>query len=185
MHPVAPKDKRSKYTLIQPGSYRLIFRAFTAFFRTASTHCTSPGDPLGETDRTLCPLRILDQDGFAAGRMYVPAQLIGTLKGEHQELVCLSRRRYNQLDHGNAPQSPEDDFNNIPDRVTLYPAERSTGAIEAEFDYRRYNRHKSWPLYNVMMIEWDKGVASRVAIGTMHVTAFVQAKPTRKVITLA
>ena len=185
LHPVAPKDKRSKYTLIQPSSHRLIFRAYTAFFRTASTYCTSPGNPLGETDRTLCPLRILDQDGFGAGRMYVPAQLIGTLKGEHQEFVCLSRRRYNQMDHGTAPQSPEDDFKNIPNRVTLYPYERSTGAIEAEFDCRRYNRHKSWPLYNVMMIEWDKGVASRVAIGTMHVTAFVQAKPTRKVITLA
>ena len=185
LHPVAPKDKRSKYTPIQPDSHRLIFRAYAAFFRIASTSCTSPSDDLGETDRTLCPFRIFDQDGFAAGRMYVPARLIGTLRGEHQELVCLSRRRYDQMDDGPAPKSPEDDFNNIPDRVTLYPYERSIGAIEAEFDHRRYNRCKSWPLYNVMMIDWDKGVASRVALGTMHVTAFVQAKPTRKVITLA
>ena len=188
LHPVAPKYERNNYVLIQPGSHRLIFKAYTAFFRTSSTWSISLSDPppaLKEKCHTVCPLSIFDRDGFAAGRIYVPAQLIGTLKGEYQEFVCLSRRRYNQEDHGPAPQPPEDDFKNIPDQVTLYPADSSTEAIEDDFDHRRYNRYKPWPFYNVMMIEWDNGVASRIALGTLHVTAFVQAKPIAKLITLA
>lgn len=173
--------------LIQSGSHRLIFKAYTAFFRISSICCTSAtlSDPLGEKARILCPLSIFDRDGFVAGRIHVPAQLIGTLKGEHQEFVCLSRRRYSQQDHGPGPQSPEDDFKDVPDRVTLYPYDSSTEAREDEFDRRRYNRYKPWPLYNVMMIERDNGVASRIALGVLHVTAFVQAKPIMKLITLA
>ena len=41
---------------------------------------------------------------------------------------------------------------------------------------RRYNRHQRW-LLNFMMIAWDNGVASRLVIGTVHLTAFLQAKP--------
>ena len=185
LHLVAPKAKRSNYMLIQPGSHWLIFKAYTAFFRISSTFCTTLSDPLGGKARILCPLSIFDRDGFVAGRIHVPAQFVGTLKGEHQEFVCLSRRRYNQQDHGPAPQSPEDGFKDVPDRVTLYPYDSSIEAIEAEFDHRRYNRYKPWPLYNVMMIERDNGVASRIALGVMHVTAFVQAKPITKLITLA
>lgn len=114
----------------------------------------------------------------------MPAHLYGTLKGKHQEFVCLSRRRESLFDDGPAPQSPEDDFKNIPDQVTLYPYHSSAEAREVAFDHRRYNRYKPWPLYNVMMIEWDNGVASRIALGTLHVTAFVQAKPISKLITL-
>lgn len=44
---------------------------------------------------------------------------------------------------------------------------------------------KPWLLYNVMMIRRDTGMASRIALGTMYVTAFVQAKPVMKVIILA
>lgn len=117
----------------------------------------------------------------------MPAQYVGTFEGEFQEFVCLSRRRGSSLDDGDesVPSSPQDDFTNVPDRVALYPYERSAEANDAGFDHIRYNRHKPWPLYNVMMIRWDNGVASRIALGTMHVTAFVQAKPVMKVISLA
>lgn len=182
LHPVAAKDKKSSYMLIQPGSHQLIFRAYTAFLRISSILSHT----LGEKDRILCPLSIFDIDGFVAGKIYVPAQLIETLEGKHQEFVCLSRRRYGQLDEGPAPQSPEDDFKNIPDQVTLYPYSNCLRDKTDEFDARRYNRYKPWPLYNVMMIGWDNnGVASRIALGILHVTAFVQAKPMTKLITLA
>ena len=185
LHPVAPKVERSSDTLIQPGSHQLIFKAFTAFFRLSSIPHTPLSDSPEEFSRTPYPLSILDRDGFAAGRIHVPAQLIRTLKGVYQELVCLSRRRYNQLDLGPPPHSAEDDFENVSDNVTLYPWTGSAEAKEDDFDHRRYNRYKSWPLYNVMMIAWNNGVASRVALGVMHATAFVQAKPTVKVVTLA
>ena len=185
LHPVAPKHKRSNYMLIQPGSHRLIFRAYTACFRTPSICRTSLRDRLAEEGANLWRQKIFDLDGFLAGMIDVPAQLIGTLKGEHQEFVCLSRRRYNQHDDEPCPEGPEDEFKNIPHRVTLYPYYNSAEAIGGEFDHRRYNRYKPWPLYNVMMIGWDNGVATRIAVGVLHVTAFVQAKPTKKLITLA
>ena len=185
LHPVAPKEKRSNRILLHPGSNRLVFRAYTAFFRILSICCISLGDPLGANGRILFPLTIFHRDGFEAGRIFLPAHLVGTLKGEFREFVCLSRRRYNRLDGGPGPQSPEDDLKNISDGVTLYPHSASTAAMEDEFDHRRYNSYKPWPLYNVMMIGWDDGVASRIALGTLHVTAFVQAKPMMKVFTLA
>ena len=175
LHPVAPKDERSNYILIQPGTHRLIFKAYTAFFRISPIIRTLPGTPY------VCG--IFDRDGFQAGRMYMTTQCIETLKDDFQELVCLSRRRYGQMDEGPAPQS-SDDFSNIPGRPTLYPCYFSN-LSGGEFDPRRYNMHKPWSLYNVMMIGWDKGVAYRIAIGLLNVTAFVQAKPVKKVITLA
>ena len=186
LHPVAPKHQRSNHLFIQPGSHHLTFRANTAFFRISSKCCISPSDSLGQEPHVLCPRPIFDLDGFAAGTISLPQQFIGTFEGEFQEFVCLSRRRRGQwgVDESVLP-SPQDDFKNVPDRVALYPYERSADAIDAGFDHRRYNRHKPWPLYNVMMIRRDNGVASRIALGTMHVTAFVQAKPVMKVITLA
>lgn len=44
--------------------------------------------------------------------------------------------------------------------------------------------HMPWPLYNVMMIARDGDLAERVALGLMHVTAFCQAAPVKKVIRL-
>ena len=171
--------------LIQPGSHQLIFRAYTAFFRISSTCRTSLRNGLAEEGSNLWRQSIFDLDGFLAGVIDVPAQLIGTLKGEHQEFVCLSRRRYDIDDDGPCPEGPEEEFKSIPHRVTLYPYKNSSEAINDDFDQRRYNRYKPWPLYNVMMIGWDNGVATRIAVGVLHVTAFVQAKPIRKLITLA
>ena len=185
LHPVAPKHKRSDHLLIKPSSHHLTFRANTAFFRISSRCRASPSNPLGQEIHTLCPRTIFDLAGFAAGVIYIPSHSIGTFEGDFQEFVCLSRLPQNRLDDGPVPQSPQDDFNNIPDKATLYPYQNTAAARDTCFAHRRYNMHKPWPLYNVMMIRRDNGVASRVALGTMHVTAFGQAKPVMKVITLA
>ena len=185
LHPVAPKHKRSDHLLIQPGSHHLTFRANTAFFRISPRCSAFPSNPLGQEIHILCPRPIFDLAGFAAGVLYLPSHSVGIPEDDFQEFVCLSRRPQNWLDDGPVPQSPQDDFKNIPDKAALYPYQRSAAASDCCFDHRRYNMHKPWPLYNVMMIRRDNGVASRVALGTMHVTAFVQAKPVMKVITLA
>ena len=184
LHPVAPKHTRSSYTLIQPGSQQLIFAAYTAFFRISSLYPTSPCD-IAEEGPVLWRHNIFDKDGFRAGTIVVPVRLNGNLKREHQEFVCLSRRRYNQLDDGPCTEGPEEEIKSIPHQATLYPYSNSAESEMDDFDHRRYNMYKPWPLYNVMMIGWDNGVASRIAIGVLHVTAFIQAKPIRKLITLA
>lgn len=169
--------------LIQPNTHQLVFQAYTAFFRIVNASW-APYSFLADKSEVLRHLNILDLNGFIAGTVYVPMNLIGMLKSEHQEFICLSRRRSSIVDDGPVPQSPEDDFRNIPNRATLYPYSSSQGANKAEFDHRRYNRYKPWPLYNVMMIERENDIASRIALGLMHVTAFVQARPVKKLITL-
>ena len=185
LHPVAPKHKRSNYMLIEPGSQQLIFRAYTAFFRISSVWPTPPRDLLADERLVSWQYSVFDPDGFRAGTVVVPGRLIETLKGDHQEFVCLSRRRYNQLDNGPCPEGTEEEFKNIPHQVTLYPYFPSAESALDDFDHRRYNRYKPWPLYNVMMIGWHNGVASRIAIGVLHITAFLQKKPIRKLIRLA
>ena len=182
LHPVAPKDKRSNYVQIQPGSQQLIFRAYTALFPISYLGPNSLGELSLEGGPALWRYSISDLDGFRVGIIDVPGQLVESLNGEHQEFVCLSRRRYDQQDDGSCTEEPEEEFKSILHQVTLYPY---TVSDIYEFDPRRYNRYKPWPLYNVMMIGWDDGVASRIAIGILYITAFIQAKPIRKLITLA
>ena len=182
LHPVAEKEERRNFRLIQPGSHVLIFRAYTAVFRISLTSCTSLGEPLDDRIGFTHSLAIFGSDGFIAGRVLMPRQLIGKLKSPYQEFVCLSRRRRNLSD--NSPV-PKDEFKAVPNQVTLYPCNYSLDAIEAEFDPRRYNLGMPWCLFNVMMIARDGDFAERVALGLMHVTAFWQAVPMRKVIRLA
>jgi hypothetical protein len=52
------------------------------------------------------------------------------------------------------------------------------------FDTRAYDENRPWCLFNVMMIEWKGRVAYRLAIGRIHVDAFLYADSIRKEITL-
>lgn len=184
LHPVAPKEKRRNFRLIQPGSHLLVFRAYTASFRISSKSCNSLGEPLSDENGFTYSLAIFGSDGLIAGKVFISKQAMGTLKPSRQhEFVCLSRRRKDTQDHDPAP-APEDDFKDAFDQPTLYPYIKSTGTREAEFDSRRYNTHMPWPLYNVMLIARDGDLAERIALGLIHVTAFVQAAPVKKVIKL-
>lgn len=112
----------------------------------------------------------------------MPRRLMEKRRSSYQGFVCLSRRRRNLRDDGPAPK---DESNTVPNQVTLYPCNSSLDAIEAEFDPKRYNLGMPWCLCNVMMIARDGDFAERVAVGLMHVTAFWQAAPVRKVLRLA
>jgi Heterokaryon incompatibility protein (HET) len=200
LHPTAPKDQRLPLYLIHSGSHQLRFNAHSAFFRISTTHRPAQYDPVSSCDQNvhiLCPIDVFDPDGFVAGTIYVPGRFLPTVQSpETKEFICLSRRRGHYLEsdfdkvykadqnHKSHP-TPEDDFRDIPDRVTLYPEQRWLHHVDDKYDHRRYNKNKPWPLYNVMMIERVDGVAYRVAIGIIHVTAFIRAKPTWKLIVLA
>jgi hypothetical protein len=196
LHPVATKDDRHDHILIQPNSHHLTFKAYVATFCISTTHKDFSPDPVASCTpdaHILCPFSILDRDGFAAGAIYLPGHESTIRSNQKYEIVCLSRRRsdfgpdsYGD-DVGGSPQPPpEDDFKDIPGHVTIYPV---LGALflaaKLTYDPRRYNMYKPWPLYNVMLIRREKDVAYRVAIGLMHVTAFLQAQPVKKLITLA
>ena len=101
------------------------------------------------------------------------------------ELVCLSRRRgsdwssYKSQVYENtiykSPQ-PSDDFASCPAQHTLYPGQSTDMDNDDYIDAWRYNVHMQFPLYNIMLIKrlgGEDGVAERIAIGTIHVTAFL------------
>lgn len=201
LHPVAPKNQRKSRTLIQPGSQALTFKAFTAFFRISNIYRLFKHDLIAsckEGTHILCPLDIYNADGFVAGTIYIPGHAVSTTLEniEPWEFVCLSRRRgrydiwtfddvYKPFPSYDTYPSQKDDFKNISDRVTLYPNQDDLERAEDKYDHSRYNKNKPWPLYNVMMIERrGGGIAYRVAIGIVHVTAFMQARPTEKLVVL-
>ena len=183
LHPVVPKEKRHSVRLLQPGSHHLIFKAYTTRLRISSTSCNSFGIPRTINFHITHPLAIFGPDGFVAGEVLIPSYLLDSIASTYQEFVCLSRRRYDENDRAPPPQ--DDDFENPPVKAVLYPFGSYKHAAGVKFDPRRYNEYKSWPLYNVMMIRQENGVAERIALGVVHVTAFMQARPVRKIVTLA
>ena len=83
------------------------------------------------------------------------------------------------------PPSFEHDALNIPPRGTAhFPKQVRVDESPFGFDLRRYDKHKPWCIYNVMMVEWKGGVASRVGLGTVHIDAFYQAQPEERLVIL-
>lgn len=202
LHPTAPKEARPPRPLLLPGTHELRFKAQTAMLRiVVKPHILAiPGYDLlsscTQSRHIRCPVEIISVDSFVAGTMYVPANIMETLTSKPCEFVCLSRRRgyygdtigqavYTRCQgYDTYPQS-KDDFEDVSKHPTLYPGQYRTMKLGDKYDPSRYNKNKPWPLYNVMLIERKGNLAFRVAIGTVHVTAFLQAKPVEKLIILA
>ena len=204
LHPTAAQEARVPCSLLLPDAQELRFKAYTAVFRIAVKPHVIYGMSYDELscctadEHVRCPVEVISADGFVAGTVYVPSHM-ETLISEPREVVCLSRRRgcvtdsASKRDHdryrGNSfsvsslPQ-PKDDFAGISKRCTLYPSQVPLDRVQDRFDHIRYNKLKPWSLYNVMLIEHKGGKSFRVAIGIIHVTAFIQANPVEKLITL-
>lgn len=202
LHPTAPKEARLAHPLLLPGAHELRFKAQTAMLEiVAKTHTTHPfgNDALSccnYSQHIRCPVKIISTDGFVAGTVYVPAHIMGTLTNKPYEFVCLSRRRgwygdtighdlYAKYEGEDTYPQPRDDFEGVPQHPTLYPGQYQITKTQDKYDHTRFNKNKPWPLYNVMLIERKGDLAFRVAIGIVHVTAFLQAKPVERLIILA
>lgn len=208
LHPVAPKNERLTRSLVQPPNHQLTFKAYvTRFGISGPVHAKCSRDSVScctSSTHVLCPHEILDDDGFPAGTVYLPSsQSSVILLTEKYEIVCLSRRRSGRLfdspssagSKGSDPSTEVDnDFKTAEKlagygKAKLYPVSLTEIMEEPEFDPRRYNMFKPWPLYNVMMIGRQKDAngqeaAYRLGIGLIHVTAFLLAQPVKRLITL-
>lgn len=155
-------------------------------------------------------VRVLDGRGFAAGYIYVPdpetlsaEEAAAFTGGSAREFVVLSRAS------GNADPSMGRELLHetpIAELHSVYSMSYMMGALgrlrpsdgegdeagggggdvdeAAHFDTRLYDGATPWGLFNVMMIERVGGVAYRVAVGRIHVAAFMDAEPTYEEITL-
>lgn len=161
---------------------------------------------------TICSLSVLDESGYLAGTVEVPASVSACLLEGKHEFLALSRPHENDSDIG--PRLPESSGQTFPDGSTIgdsdpylwpseifqnmsdeQPPEMESGTgidknLNLPFDNHRFDPDKFLPVYTVLLIVWDKLagwdrlVARRVGIGNIHIDAFAQAKPEHKTIYL-
>lgn len=115
------------------------------------------------------------------------------------EFICLSRRRGSSRHSEYSEQATADEIwppthddvlqnavdSDVKPRPALYPKQHPPMQSADGFDHRRYNKNMPFCLYNVMMIRRRAdGLASRIAIGIIHVEAFWEAEPKWELLSL-
>ena len=186
-----PGGNPPKMTYLKDGSQQLCFRALCAFFNVES-HPYRRKSNYNITHK-IFRLTVLDAWNHIAGYIDIPdpASLPGgtsALSGRH-EFVALSRSTIGEFEPG--PDKLEKGQPPILKRPQVWggretrPLSPSTYINDkGHFDSRVYSEKRLWCLFNVMMIEWKGNVAYRLAIGRIHVDAFLYAEPLKKVVHL-
>lgn len=197
LHPTALETERSPRLRIDSASGNLRFWALSAYFSITGEHniFTGVGNTRSCNDGShiVCLLSIFDREGLLAGTVRVPGSIASDLANiEKQHFILLSRTRlddknlYEQdplkiekqslanwsLDH-KRPEINQDD-------VTA----SESSEPEFAFDHTRYDAEKLFCVYNVLLVEWKDGVAYRLGLGWVHIDAFHQAFPEKKLIVL-
>jgi hypothetical protein len=140
-------------------------------------------------------VQLLDVSGYGVGYIDAPGPEFldtdfGAMLGTKQEFVVLSRASLDPWTKNLPDPLPTLDL--VPDaeagRSDEAVQEDGTGVLEetARFDTLVYDQMKPWCLFNVMVIKrLANGVAVRMAIGRIHIDAFIRARPAVKTIVLA
>jgi hypothetical protein len=154
---------------------------------------------------TINYMHVLDYHGFSVGLIYIPlpdpsaeshpALLPGYSKP--LEFIILSRASidkdprigYDEVaaEGEMAPEAnPTSSMHREVNTQNDDPSDFSFVHDKGKFDTRVYDENISYCMFNVMMIEWDekKEVACRIAVGRIHIHAFVSAEPVRKLVWL-
>ena len=194
LHPTASENQRILGPNLKPGTEHLVFEAemeegVDAFhigghYRTFALHRSKCTDDM----HTVCPLVIRDVEGFICGYVMVPGEISLHLDPKKEyNLINISRTKTKEQ-RGRGEGDPdllvdEEDVTMekqaFPDRPDV-----ETSSDQSACDQRRYDAQKPWCLYNVLLVEWKGEVAERVGVGAVHIDAWAQAKPKRRVITL-
>lgn len=195
-HPILPPKAESQETVPKVYSpWHLHFTAQSAHFRINWTHNNAAsfngGHCKGGT-HNVCRLAVFDQNQHVVGTVHVSGDVAQRLDAMY-EFVALSRTTLTNDDGDTAfldgtfqlPHSEDDK-----DVVSWAEADiqRFSGSSSSitevrhphAFDDRVFDAKKPWCLYNVLLIEWGNGVASRLGIGKIYINAFYRALPVEK-----
>ena len=192
LHPTAPEDQRTIGPHPQKDTSHIVFEAeATAAFNMGRAHYLTMAPYMHKCTpdtHTVCPLPLRDRDGSIAGSVLVPGDVSTTMTGEARyETVRISRAKLVAREDrgdgdpdlrgdGDAATLEENYFPDAPD------VDRSRSGYG--FDEQRFDGGKAWCLYNVMLVEMKEGVAYRLGVGTVHIDAWAQAKPEKKIVVL-
>jgi hypothetical protein len=176
-HPIPdPVEGQPAPVDFQTGQLHL--RAKIAKLTVTAKHsrrwCQSPKCDEGLHDK--CELSIFDSDGIRAGVVTLDGNtFLKFIPGLH-EFISLSQATLSHADSDPAWDEETESYAGKPGGPPV--SSRPLLDVEDEpFDQGRYDPNICWCLYNVMMIEWQDGVAYRVGIGQMHIHAFDRASP--------
>lgn len=123
-----------------------------------------------------CELSVFDSDGVPAGIVYVDGNTFRRLQPGRYNFVKLSQTTLAHADSDPAWDEETESYAGRPGGLPL----NHRPPLDAEdeiFDQTRYDLNICWCLYNVLMVEWQDGVAYRIGIGQVHIHAFDAASP--------
>ena len=171
-HPISdPVDGQPTPVDFQTGQLHL--RAKIAKLTVTNKHsgrwCQSPKCDEGVHDK--CELSVFDSDGLRAGIVTLDGNSFQRLTPGLHEFICLSQTTLSHADSDPAWDEETESYAGKPGGSPITPRPLLNQEDEP-FDQGRYDPNICWCLYNVMMIEWQDGVAYRVGIGQVHVHAF-------------
>lgn len=195
LHPTALETERSPRLRIDTSSGKLRFWALSAFFSMTGdhnifTHVGKPGS-CADGSHIVCQLSIFDREGILAGTVCVPGPIASDLAKTRHEFILLSRTRLeNKYLYEQDPLKLEKQslanwsLDHTPPEIKQDDTASDSSQPEFAFDRTRYDAEKLFCVYNVMLIEWKEGVAYRLGLGWIHIDAFHQAFPEKKLIVL-
>lgn len=182
-HPV-PACVGSQPLPVDPASGMLFMRAEVARM-TLSLHHTGRWDQEpacfdGDHASATCQLWILDNAGKRAGIAHVSGQwLVGkdtTAARSGPSFLKLSQQTFSLNESDPAWDGETCTYRGAPGSPAINPQE-PLGPEDEVFDQAVYDQNICWCLYNVLLLEWDGGIAYRVGIGYLHIDAFDRANP--------
>lgn len=195
LHPTALETERSPRLRIDTASGNLRFWALSAYFSITGEHniFTSVGntDSCNDGSHIVCLLSIFDREGLLAGTVRVPGSIASDLANVKHNFILLSRTRLRgkNLYEQDPLEIEKQSFANWsldhkPPEIDQYDTASEFSQPKFAFDHTRYDAEKFFCVYNVMLVEWKDGVAYRLGLGWVHIDAFHQAFPEKKLIVL-
>lgn len=192
LHPTAPEDERRIGPHLRQGTNHIVFEAeATRNFELCLGHYLTMAiysHKCTPENHTVCPLPLRDPDGYIAGYVLVPGDISTKLSSEaHYEVLMISRtRNFSQKDRGEGnpdllvdSEATTLEKQHFPDAPHINTSRNGYG-----FDEQRFDSDKLWCLYNIMVVEMKEGVGYRIGVGKMHIDAWAQARPQKKIVVL-
>lgn len=194
-HPTAPEEERILGPNMKAGTNHLVFEAETepenvnAFdigldhFWTMAIYkqrCT-------EERHIVCPLPLRDTEKYIAGYVMVPGEITAQLShdGDYQIVMISRTKTFEQETRGEGNPDLLDDSEDVTLEKSYFPDRPAVKISKVgDCDPRRFDLAKPWCLYNIMLVEWKHGVAYRLGVGKVHIDAWAQARPQKKIIVL-
>lgn len=139
---------------------------------------------LCDDGHNICHLKVLDHSGRFAGVVAMDGLTFET----NFEQASISQNDFHVMKISQTTFTSQNDpaWDSVTKKFTGKPGQPGINPeptplpLEDEFDYDVFDRNICWCMYNVLVVSFEGGVATRLAVGRVYYTAFDDAKPERQ-----